>query len=119
MINRYREISLVNPIIKPNIYFYNLKHKLPLVPNFYTNIFFLVKVKKNYTYYSFLSYQNYNLHYLQHIFKINLAEKNVNMANALPEQLSRHVLFKTRRIRLKSYNIKYFNEVVYMVLVSV
>jgi hypothetical protein len=112
-------VHLIDPITTPNTNFYNFKSKLFTVAKTQPNIFFLFKMDKKNIYYSHLYYQNYNLYYLQHIFKINLAEKNINMANALPEQLSRYVLFKTRRIRLKSYNIKYFNEIVYMVLVNV
>lgn len=81
-------------------------------------MFFFNNIKK-YTYYNYLSYQKYNLYYLQYIYKINLIEKNINAMQALPNSISKQILFKTQRRRVQQYNIKYFNEVVYMIVINV
>jgi|JI9StandDraft_2_1071091.scaffolds.fasta_scaffold193300_1 hypothetical protein len=74
---------------------------------------------KNFTYPSYFAYQQFNLYYLKHIFNINLTEKNINALHVLPKNLMHRVLFKTRHKHYKSYNIKYFNEVVYLFLVNI
>ena len=82
------------------------------------NIFFL---KKN-NLFKFTLYKNYqlfNAHYLKNIYKINIKEKNINAINILPEKLSKKILFKTRRINYKNFNIKYFNEIIYLFLINV
>ena len=119
MLNRYQALNLIDSVLYNNPQLYNKYNKLTNPSKIWSNFFFLFIIKKKHIHYNCLQYQNYNLHYLQHIFKINLTEKNINMAHALPNQLSRYILFKTRRIRLKSFNIKYFNEIAYMVLVNV
>ena len=74
---------------------------------------------KNFTYPSYFAYQQFNLYYLKHIFNINLTEKNINALHVLPKNLMHRVLFKTRHKHYKSYNIKYFNEVVYLFVVNI
>jgi hypothetical protein len=82
-------------------------------------IHFFIDTKNLNKYTNFINYQFYNLFYLQNIFKLNLKEKNINAAKILPKKVSNHILFKTRFINFKQFNIKYFNEIAYLFVTNI
>ena len=85
----------------------------------YKNLLYLNTLTKV-TYYSeFINYQYFNLYYLNNIYKINLKEKNINSIHILPKKIIKYILYKTRYKHYKRFDIKYFNEVIYMFLVCV
>lgn len=86
--------------------------------NFSKNIF-LVNVNNKPVYRDYLAYQQFNTYYLRNLYDINLIEKNVNSLKLLPKKLIKHTLFKTKHKHYKNFNIKYFNEIAYMFLISV
>ena len=119
-IQKYIIIYVINSYLILNDYkilFYqnSTKNKFN-VKNF--NIFFL-KRNNLYKFTLFKNYQLFNSHYLKNIYKINLKEKNINAINILPKKLSKKILFKTSRISYKKFNIKYFNEIIYLFLVNI
>ena len=87
--------------------------------NLYKDLFFFNTFQKNINYTEFINYQYFNLYYLNNIYKINLKEKNINSIYILPKKIIKHVLYKTRYKHYKRFNIKYFNEVIYMFLICV
>jgi hypothetical protein len=81
------------------------------------NIFFIDLNNINkYTIYT--SYQFFNLNYLKNIFNINLKEKNINAVTIIPKKISNYILFKTRFLNYKQFNVKYFNEVACLFVVN-
>ena len=109
---------IINHLIKNNYNVINYQNTNKYIYLNKFNIFFL---KKN-NLFKFTLYKNYqlfNTHYLKNIYKIAIKEKNINAINILPKNLSKKILFKTRKINYKNFNIKYFNEVIYLFLVNV
>jgi len=64
-------------------------------------------------------YTFYNLKYLENIYNVKLKEKNVNAIKVLPADLTKSMLFKTRKKNFKNFKIKYFNEVIFLFLVNI
>ena len=79
---------------------------------------YLVNTNNKKFYYSFLNYQTFNNIYLQNIFKLNLKEKYLNALHTIPKKSAKYILFKMRFKSFKHFNIKYFNEVLYMLIVN-
>ena len=78
----------------------------------------MTQTKNTKIYYSFLHYQNFNSIYLQNIFQLNLKEKYINALHTIPKKTAKYILFKTRFKNFKYFGIKYFNEVLYMLIVN-
>jgi len=97
----------------------NLKYSHTTLLNFYKSNFniFFYKINTYYQYTSYKNFQMFNHFYLKNVFHLNLREQNVNAAFILPEKLSKTILFKTKNVSYKQFNIKYLNEVVYLFVV--
>lgn len=80
---------------------------------------FLFNILKKKTYHEYHFYQYYNLYYLKNVFNVELKEKSINCQKILPKKVIKYILFKTRNIHYKRFNIKYFNKVIYMILVDI
>jgi hypothetical protein len=79
----------------------------------------LITLNKNKKfYYSFLYYQYFTSIYLQNIFKFNLREKYLNALNTIPKKTTKYILFRMRFKSFKYFKIKYFNEVLFMLIVN-
>lgn len=109
-----------NNDLKNNDLSFNNKYDKPNneVWDLYKKILLLEKIKV-YKYVDYTGYQIFNLFYLKHIYNINLKERSINAISILPAKLNKYILFKTRYMHFKQFNIKYFNEVAYMFLVNV
>ena len=72
---------------------------------------------------SFFSYliflKSLNTLYLKNIYPVELKEKNVNSLDTLPSALSRLVLFSRKQKSYSMFDVKYSNEVAYLLLVNV
>jgi len=77
----------------------------------------LVSKKKKH-FYSFFIYQNFMSIYLQNIFKLNLKEKYINALYTIPHKTTKYILFKMRFKSFKFFKIKYFNEVLFMLIIN-
>lgn len=77
----------------------------------------LVSEKKKH-FYSFFIYQNFMSIYLQNIFKLNLKEKYINALYTIPHKTTKYILFKMRFKSFKFFKIKYFNEVLFMLIIN-
>lgn len=102
---------LINKISLYN--FIKIKHN----KNININIF-LIKKNNLYKFTLYKNFQLFNMCFLKNIYKINLIEKNINAINILPKNLSKKILFKTNKISYKKFNIKYFNEIIYLFLIN-
>jgi len=60
----------------------------------------------------------FNAVYLKSIYKVSLAEKNINVLKTLPKKLVKIFSYKVQNISYKQFSIKYFNEVAYLFLIS-
>lgn len=105
--------------LNQNKVIYNNLNNLRFIKKNKLMFYYFYKVKKKYHFPSYIEYSIFNAYYLSHIYKTNLFEKNINAVYLLPKNLMKRVLFKTRHKHYKRFNIKYFNEVVYMFLISV
>lgn len=105
-------------IINYNKYNFKLKKLNKLIPTSQFSIFFVNNKNIN-KFSKTLYFQFLNLWYLNHIFKINLKEKNVNALTILPKKLLNFILFKTIKKNYKQFNIKYFNEIAFLFIISV
>jgi len=56
--------------------------------------------------------------YLQNIFKLNLKEKYINALYTIPHKTTKYILFKMRFKSFKFFKIKYFNEVLFMLIIN-
>lgn len=97
-----------------NINYINIKKTTKI------NKFFLYNLhsKKKTLYYSFLNFQQFNSIYLYHIFRLNFQEKYVNSLRIIPKKVTKYILFKTRFKSFKFFGIKYFNEILYMLIIN-
>jgi hypothetical protein len=57
--------------------------------------------------------------YLQHLYKIKLKQKSLNAINILPSKVTKNILFKTRHISYKNFDIKYFNEIAFLFIINI
>ena len=94
-------------------------NKKPISKKSILDYLYFIKKKKILNYTAYVYYQSFNFLYLQNIYKIRLKEKNFNATYILPKKLIKSILFKTRFISYKNFNIKYFNEVVYLFVTNI
>lgn len=114
-INWYLYLFIIQKVVND----YKFDTKIKLQDNFYRSIINIITLK-NYSVYScFINYQYFNTYYLNSIYKINLKEKHINSLKILPKKILKHILYKTRYKSYKRFNIKYFNEVIFMFLVCI
>lgn len=113
-INQFLVLYQVNRIQKKRIYAEDTCLKIQTKSLLYFFNFFKKKVYNEY-----YDYQQHNLYYLKNIFNVNLKEKNINCEKILPFKLRKFILYKTRNIHYKRFRIKYFNKIIYMILISV
>jgi hypothetical protein len=70
---------------------FTLSTKVKQTNKYYEAVLFLnYKNKKQYWFY--YSYQEFNLIYLQNIYKINLKQKSINSLSILPAKLIKNIL---------------------------
>ena len=81
------------------------------------NVFLINSQKINlFSYLVFL--KSLNALYLKSIYPIDLKEKSINGLDTLPSALSRLVLFSKKRKNYSTFNVKYSNEIAYLLLVN-
>lgn len=103
-----------NKKLSKNINYNNFK-KLAKIDKFLTQKIYL---KKKTIYYSFLNFQQFNSMYLYHIFRLNFQEKYLNSLHIIPKKITKYIIFKTRFKSFKFFGIKYFNEILYMLIIN-
>lgn len=108
---------LLIPNKKKKIINKEFKNKNKLTIKKQLNIFLVSNANSNLLY-SFTNYQYFNSAYLQNIFKLNLREKYLNSLNIIPKKTTKYILFKAKFKNFKRFGIKYFNEVLYMLIIN-
>jgi len=110
-------ISDTNIVMQDNFYFLK-KLNLNTKNNWDLYKLFFVDTSKSYKFGTYRFYQMFNAVYLKSIYKVSLAEKNINVLKTLPKKLVKIFSYKVQNISYKQFSIKYFNEVAYLFLIS-